>query len=156
MARAHDPEQHERHDEDAAEDAGAADQTFQRIPAVAEQVSDDRDRGPPDDRARGVEEQKRAPAHAAAAGEDRAEDAKAGDEPRHEHGLRAVAIEEAIELCDPARGDADLAAESLDQSAAAPAADEEPQIVAEDRRDDGDHDDADEREMAVMRQRPAR
>src|SRR6185369_11803724 len=88
-----------------------------------------------------VPEDERAPVHVVRPGEPRAHDAEAGDPPRQEHGLRAVALEERLALREepaPARLPATGAREEVP---AGPAPQHVPDVVADDRaeRRDGDH-----------------
>src|SRR2546426_9641157 len=154
--RAHDGEHRERRDDDEGDEAAAPNQAFEPVPALAESVPEEPDRRRPDDRAGGVVEQERRPAQMARAREHRAKHAQPGDEARDEHGLRAVACEEPVELFEPGLRQANPPSMPLDETAPEAPSDEEPEVVAENRGGDRRDDDPREREAAVMRKRCAR
>src|SRR5262249_2823964 len=92
---------------------------------------------------------------AARAGEQRAEDAQPGDEPRDEHGAPSVAMEESIKLLEPRPRQPDVRSVPFDEPAPVVMADEESEVVAEDGPSHRRHDHPVELEPAEMRQRGA-
>src|SRR5262245_568413 len=90
-------ERHRRdHDDDERNAAAASDPALERIPTIREGVAQRRDRDRPHDRAEGVVKEKDAPAKAAGAGQQRAENAQAGHEPGDEDRLRPESVKEPI------------------------------------------------------------
>src|SRR3954471_8423328 len=109
-----------------------ADPLLDRLPTVPQQVADGAERRRPRDGACGVEDEKSAPRQRARAGQHRADDSETGDESRDEDGLRAVPRKEPVELVQPRGCQAKDAAMPFEHPAAAAAAYEETDVVAND------------------------
>ena len=87
--------------------------------------------------------------HPVRAGEERRIGAKHRDEPAEEHDLGAVAHEDVPTHLELRLVEADVLAESAEQRIPAEPADAEPDVVADDRADDGRDDDAGDRQLCV-------
>src|SRR4051812_27985674 len=128
------------HHDREPDEAASTDPALEGVPAVGQRVPRGGDGNRPGGSACGIVKEERRPSQPARAGEQGAEDAQAGDEPCDEDGAAAVAPEEPIELIEPRACEAEMRAVTLDQAAAVAPADQEPEVVAEDRGADRRHD----------------
>src|SRR5262245_56085025 len=88
--RSQEDDDRDRRDDGKGHEAGTADPSLERVPAVGEGIADEAERDRPGDGSRGVPEEKARPRQIAGARQQRPEHAQARDEPRDEDRARAV------------------------------------------------------------------
>src|SRR5579862_5069902 len=136
----------DRVDADAAEDL---------LDGGAAEVGGERHARRPCGPAERVPDEEGAPAHRTGAGQPRGPDAQPGDPAAEEDGLWPVTLEERVAERDHALALLVEAARTLQQCAAAAAADLEADVVADDRAGRGDDDHEHDREATVRRREAA-
>ena len=143
-------------DRGKTDQAGAANQPLEPLPAVAKRVANQANGDRPHHRAAGIVEKKDAPRQLAGTGEKGTKDAEPGDEPRDENGLGAVAGEKAVKQLEPVPCQPDAPPVPLRDASSGTPSNQKSKIVAEDGRHDGGGDDAGQPEAAEVRERRAR
>jgi len=135
---------------------GDADALEHLLGRRAEQVGRQTDRGGPRDAAQGVPEGEGQPMHAVDAGKPGRREADAHHPPGEEHRLRSVLGEERLAVPQHRTPVLLQRARAFQQAPAAGAADQVPDVVADDRPRDRDRDDERDVELAVVGEHAAR
>lgn len=138
------------------EQTGAADQALQKMPALAEKVSDDSDDRSPDHRSGRVVEQKRRPGNSAHPGKDGGDDSDAGDKACEEDRARAMLVKVGVDSVETRRRQRDVLPVSFGKGPPAAPADPVAEVVAEDRGDDRARDDDAQAKNICFREKAGR